>query len=148
MGLDQMLYRRNYVGNTYKITVENPDEKYNLPKIDADKIVDVVEEVMYWRKANQIHKWFVDNIQNGVDDCGNYAVSLEKLQELVDLCKQVLENPEKASELLPTQSGFFFGGIEYDEYYFEDLEKTIKGLEEIMPTIDGFNNSLEYSSSW
>jgi len=148
MGLDQMLYRRNYVGNTYKITVENPDEKYNLPKIDADKIVDVVEEVMYWRKANQIHKWFVDNIQNGVDDCGTYAVSLEKLQELVDLCKQVLENPQKASELLPTQSGFFFGGIEYDEYYFEDLEKTIKGLEEIMPTIDGFNNSLEYSSSW
>ena len=143
-----MLYRRNYVGNTYKITVENPDEKYNLPKIDADKIVDVVEEVMYWRKANQIHKWFVDNIQNGVDDCGTYAVSLEKLQELVDLCKQVLENPEKASELLPTQSGFFFGGIEYDEYYFEDLEKTIKGLEEIMPTIDGLNNSLEYSSSW
>ena len=148
MGLDQMLYRRNYVGNTYKITVENPDEKYNLPKIDADKIVEVVEEVMYWRKANQIHKWFVDNIQNGVDDCGNYAVSLEKLQELVDLCKQVLENPEKASELLPTQSGFFFGGIEYDEYYFEDLEKTIKGLEEIIPTIDGLNNSLEYSSSW
>ena len=148
MGLDQMLHRRTYVGRAYKINVENPDEKYNLPKIDADKIVDVVEEVMYWRKANQIHKWFVDNIQNGVDDCGNYAVSLEKLQELVDLCKQVLENPEKASELLPTQSGFLFGGIEYDEYYFEDLEKTIKGLEEIMPTIDGFNNSLEYSSSW
>ncbi len=148
MGLDQMLYRRTYVGSIHKITVENPDEKYNLPKIDADKIVGVVEEVMCWRKANQIHKWFVDNIQNGVDDCGTYAVSLEKLQELVDLCKQVLENPEKASELLPTQSGFFFGGIEYDEYYFEDLEKTIKGLEEIMPTIDGFNNSLEYSSSW
>lgn len=148
MGLDQMLYRRTHVGSIHKITVENPDENYNLPKIDADKIVDVVEEVMYWRKANQIHKWFVDNIQNGVDDCGTYTVSLEKLQELVDLCKQVLENPEKASELLPTQSGFFFGGIEYDEYYFKDLEKTIKGLEEIMPTIDGFNNSFEYSSSW
>jgi hypothetical protein len=43
---------------------------------------EVIEEVMYWRKANQIHKWFVDNVQDGVDDCKEYWVSEEKLQEL------------------------------------------------------------------
>ena len=41
------------------------------------------EEVGYWRKANQIHKWFVDNVQDGVDDCGEYKVTKEQLIETV-----------------------------------------------------------------
>lgn len=45
-----------------------------------------------WRKANQIHKWFVDNVQNGNDDCGSYDVSVETLVRLHDTCKEVLES--------------------------------------------------------
>lgn len=36
---------------------------------------------------------------------------------------------DKASYLLPTRDGFFFGGTEYDEYYFKDLEDTKDILE-------------------
>ena len=31
-------------------------------------------EAGYWRKASAIHKWFVDNCQEGDDDCGTYLV--------------------------------------------------------------------------
>ena len=42
-------------------------------------------KVAYWRKANAIHGWFVDNIQDGVDDQNEYYVSKEKLEELKKL---------------------------------------------------------------
>ena len=29
----------------------------------------IIEQVGYWRKANQIHNWFVENVQDGEDDC-------------------------------------------------------------------------------
>lgn len=48
-------------------------------------------EEIYWRKANQIHNWFVQNVQSGEDDCGMYLVSKEKLQELVDICKEIVD---------------------------------------------------------
>ena len=48
--------------------------------------------VAYWRKANAIHKWFVENVQDGVDDCGRYEVTKEQLQELLKICLMVKEN--------------------------------------------------------
>jgi hypothetical protein len=100
--------------------------------------------VGYWRKANQIHKWFVDNVQKGNDDCKEYYVSEEKIKELYDLCTQINSNPEKAEELLPSHPGFFFGSYEYDEYYIKDIKHTIEILEPLLNS----DNSIYYSSSW
>lgn len=47
------------------------------------------EEIGYWRKANAIHKWFVDKIQDGEDDCGYYKVDKDQLEELLKTCKIV-----------------------------------------------------------
>ena len=46
--------------------------------------------VGYWRKANHIHKWFVDNVQDGEDDCREYDVSIEQLHELRNICFDIL----------------------------------------------------------
>ena len=35
-----------------------------------------------------------------------------------------------AEKLLPTQSGFLFGRTDIGEYYYQDLEKTVKIVEE------------------
>lgn len=43
-----------------------------------------------WRKANQIHNWFVGNVQNGVDDCDAHEVSKEQLEDLLEICTNVL----------------------------------------------------------
>ena len=102
-------------------------------------------EVGYWRKANHIHAWFVDNIQNGVDNCATYCVSPEALEELRKKCVEVLEKPELASEILPSRSGFFFGNTEYDEEYIVDLERTIEIIDWCLEQDFDY---FEYSSSW
>jgi hypothetical protein len=100
----------------------------------------------YWRKANQIHNWFVANVQEGKDECQEACVSREQLTELREVCQKILDNNELAEKLLPTASGFFFGGTEYDQWYFNDIEETIKIIDNalLMPKQWDFN----YRSSW
>lgn len=147
MGLDQYLYKKVWVNNnrknnTYQVvdkTVEIFDKEYPLKDLEY-----LVYEVGYWRKANQIHRWFVDNVQEGNDDCGEYYVSKEKIKELHDLCIEIINDPQKAGELLPAYPGFFFGSYEYDEYYMRDLQHTIGILEPLLNCNDG----IYYNSSW
>ena len=90
-------------------------------------------------------------MQNGVDDCGHYYVDPEKLEELLQLIKRVLEDHSLADELLPSQSGFFFGNTTYDEWYFEELESTKNGLENILSIFkeeETLRWDFEYHSSW
>lgn len=107
------------------------------------------EEVAYWRKANEIHAWFVKHIQDGEDDCDVHReVTKEDLQELLETVKTVQKNPLMADELLPTRSGFFFGGTEYDRWYFEDLRSTVEQVEKVLAETDFENEALYYISSW
>ena len=104
------------------------------------------EQVIYWRKANQVHNWFVLNAQDGEDNCKPCYVSKEQLVELKDLCEQVIEDNDKAEELLPTKAGFFFGSIDFDEGYFFDLEYTVKKIGEVLE--DERFTYFEYCSWW
>lgn len=152
MGLDQWLYKKSYIlsGNWIKedkrqeVTVTQGGEPD--PKIKSDRIKYVSEEIGYWRKANAIHKWFVDNVQDGKDDCGTYPVTRDQLSKLHALCKAVTEDNSKASELLPSQNGFFFGSTEYDEWYFKDISMTMAIIEDCLSEEDA--EEFEYSSSW
>src|SRR5437764_462698 len=94
MGLDMYLVKKTYVKN-HRFT--KPEEQYQVTiikggqpaAIKPERITAITEEVAYWRKANHIHKWFVDNVQDGVDDCKEYYVTREQLQELLSRCEQV-----------------------------------------------------------
>jgi len=95
MGLDMYLVRKKYIGAKYehrqvkgKVEIEIAGKK--LP-IEFDKISYIEEDVGYWRKANAIHKWFVDNVQDGNDDCREYYVDIDKLEELLNICKEIKE---------------------------------------------------------
>jgi hypothetical protein len=87
---------------------------------------------MYWRKANAIHRWFVDNVQGGNDDCRTYYVHHSRLRDLLGVINQVLDYPEEAEDILPTASGCFFGHTEYDEYYMDTLRHTQDRLAKIL----------------
>jgi hypothetical protein len=113
---------------------------------DDSPIKELKVKVAYWRKANAIHAWFVKNCQEGNDDCGYYDVSREQLVELRDLCQRVLDFKHLATELLPTQSGFFFGSTDFDQYYYQDLENTIKMIDRALLLPDSWD--MEYHSSW
>ena len=58
----------------------------------------------------------------------------------------VIADSTIAAELLPTESGFFFGNTHYDEYYYYDLERTRDALKTALE--DETDNEFEYSSSW
>lgn len=106
----------------------------------------LAEDVGYWRKANQVHNWFVQNVQNGEDDCGEYVVTREQLKALRDLCEEVLQNKERASELLPSRPGFFFGSTAYEAWYYDDLVRTLDIIGECMKQPEGVE--FIYHSSW
>jgi hypothetical protein len=153
MGLDMYLYRRHYVKNwdhytpekRFEISVKRGGVPYK--QFDASKCNFISEEIAYWRKANAIHFWFVNNVQGGRDDCGEYDLDNEKIATLVELCQKVLDNRDLAPKLLPTRSGFFFGSTEYDDYYFEDLQNTINMLTPYIND-EAFSVSYLYHSSW
>ena len=149
MGLDMYLNKRTYVqhwehngDDNYEVTVTKGGEP---TKINPKKVKYIIEEAGYWRKQNQIHRWFVENVQEGIDNCGEYYVSKEDLQTLLDLCQKVKADHSLADSLLPSASGFFFGGTEYDGWYFDGIDNTIQILEEALE--DG-NGEYLYSSSW
>lgn len=104
------------------------------------------EREWYWRKANAIHGWFVKNVQEDIDNCGDYPVSRDQLRELLDKVKEVRANPEKAEEILPTMQGVFFGDTSYGEWYFDDLEIAEQHLKEALEMPDDWN--FVYTSSW
>jgi hypothetical protein len=152
MGLDQYLYAKQY---TSESSFANPDTFSVLKEAIGTDIKFLVKEspsisvemkVGQWRKSNQIHQYFVDNCQGGEDDCRESYVDRSKIEELLDLCKQVLADHSKAEDLLPAQSGFFFGSTDYNEWYFSDLEDTVSILENCLTMDEGW--SFYYQSSW
>ena len=109
----------------------------------------IEEEVGYWRKANQIHRWFIENVQCGADDCMYHrALTKEDLENLKSVCDEVLANHELAPKLLPTLPGFFFGGTEYDKYYYEQLVNTSELCDRLIADTDFNKYELRYISSW
>ena len=155
MGLDMQLEKQTYVKNwNHKTDKHQVTIKLNnkiRKDINPSRISAIIEDVMYWRKANHIHSWFVSNVQDGVDDCGRYFVSIEKLKELAAQCDEVLKfDPSiSPSELLPTQEGFFFGGTKYDEYYYDQCKETSKVIKSLLKEDHNeYGGDYYYSSSW
>jgi hypothetical protein len=152
MGLDQYLTARKYV-STYREQDNELREKLiatlalteNHYSDEFGFSIEVPRH--YWRKANQIHGWFVENIQGGEDDCKDYHFTVGDIIPLRDLCKQVLDNHELAEDLLPVNGGFFFGSYEYDEYYFEQIQDTYTALTNIIHTSE-LGDYLVYRASW
>lgn len=78
-----------FYADHYKTYYSDWDEEHKYPQTR------IMEQVGYWRKANQIHNWFVNNIQDGRDDCNYHReVTKEDLSALLDVCKRVLDSCE------------------------------------------------------
>lgn len=137
------LYKKNYVKNwshmkpeeLHEVTVKKAGEVRK--DIKPERVSYITEDVMYWRKANAIHNWFVQNVQDGQDDCKDYWVSEKDLETLLNLCEEVLDH----SELI--------GGQIENGYSFENGKKVpniVEGkiikdptmAEQLLPVTDGF----------
>lgn len=157
MGLDMYLWANKYITGITEWDDEARKWKTN-PLADSVKelvnIKDACESVdsgltiefpvAYWRKANHIHGWFVENVQNNEDDCEQHYVSRQKLEKLRDTCQLAINTQD--SDLIPRIAGFFFGSDEVDEGYWWALENTIKQINKVLSLPDDI--SLYYQSSW
>ena len=145
MGLDMYLNAKRFLWHNESELADKLSE--NFPELGDARVKEVIAQAIYWRKSNAIHKWFVDNVQDGEDDCGNYEVSREQLAELLAVIEEVLADKKKAATLLPPQAGFFFGSTDVDDWYWEDLKQTKDKLEKLLAhEMPGW--WFEYHSSW
>jgi hypothetical protein len=157
MGLDMYLYADIYVSKEKfagpRAYVENPTYNKIIQALDLDPTnldggFKVQANIGYWRKANAIHMWFVNECAGGIDECQEINVYQDKLVELQKKCKQVLDADDAlvADAVLPTGAGFFFGSLMYDEWYYKDLTYTIELIDKAiaLPHTDNFI----YQASW
>ena len=159
MGLDMYLTKNTYVKNW----AHNPKTKHKVTvklnnkirkDIQPDRVSEIVEDVMYWRKANHIHAFFVDKCAAGEDICQRMYVPVETLEELATLCEQVLKfkaDDKSPKEILPTKAGFFFGGTEYDEYYYAQCKETAEVIRELLKEDNpegAYSGEFYYQASW
>jgi len=94
-------------------------------------------EVGYWRKANQIHKWFVNNCQDGVDDCRDGYASRKQLKELRDLCQTVVDN-SKLKDGTIINGYTFKNGKEIPKLEKGKIIENPETAQLLLPTRDGF----------
>ena len=164
MGLDMYLLAHKYVEKIDWNKVRDLDIDMDSPEavipqfnevVSIAGLADVAKDIYgarvqvtaaYWRKANMIHAWFVENVQKGIDDCGDYYVSQAKLKELYD--SVVLALAKRDPSYFPPQEGFFFGSTDIDEWYWRSLENTKAQLERIFALPNLSELSFSYNSSW
>lgn len=110
-----------------------------LPKAcDVATLVTLSVTVAYWRKANHIHYWFVQNVQDGRDECQKSYVSREKLRELLNLCRQVLSTVECVEGDVNTGRSYYPEGT-IEQHTKRGQIVAQKGItEKLLPTAEGF----------
>lgn len=145
-GLDQYLYADVYIPRWSHSSSDDrarADQVLEVAGLTAlqeeDAGVTVRATVGYWRKANQIHKWFVDNVQGGKDDCGTYYVDKGELEELHEKCILVLASSEMVPDNVSVgrqyepSTGSWRNMLEKGEVILDP-----KVAQEELPSADGF----------
>ncbi len=174
---DNGLYVSEYFGNGKQIL----EDLAKLPRLDGqiDQLTTIKRvgdtwivqtDAGYWRKANQIHNWFVEHTQDGVDECQYTLVPVEKLEQLQLTIRQALGGVkmppnddtkfnsynwtpsnkvrDRLNGLMPSTAGFFFGSTDYDKYYLWDLKETREILRKVLSKASKTNWEFIYHSSW
>lgn len=129
-------YRHFYTEKFYYWDVER---KYGRRRI--------IEQVGYWRKANQIHNWFVENIQDGVDDCDYHReITKADLEKLLAICNKI-------KDIAVMEEGSIVNGHSYKDGQwtpmFEDGAFIVNAdeIETLLPTQSGcFFGSTGYDT--
>lgn len=151
MGLDMYLSARRYCSGysdtEAHIQLTPLADKFLPPAEDAQTAITIERNVMYWRKANQIHSWFVTNVQNGTDDCSTYDVSREQLEELRDICVRVRDGTKLKKAKVT--NGYTFTATGQKKPILEDGEVMTNPelAKELLPCTKGFFfGSTDYNS--
>jgi hypothetical protein len=92
--------------------------------------------VGYWRKAHDVHDWFVRNVQGGVDECKPAPVRREELEELRTECLRQLVDMGDVDEHEDSEAG----------WRAYQLKSTVAQIDKAL--ILGTDWEFIYQSSW
>tara|TARA_R100000654_G_scaffold27319_1_gene51324 strand:- start:405 stop:980 length:576 start_codon:yes stop_codon:yes gene_type:complete len=145
MYLDGVFSKRAYFQEDRSVPMDDPIQSEslklalasigfpdNVPLDFSYRHFEVRLPLASWRKANQIHNYIVREIGKGIDDQKPIYLTDEHLEQILDVIREVGNDPVKAKKLLPPVEGFFFGSQEIDSYYWQDLAYTRKTLKKIL----------------
>lgn len=141
MGLDMMLYKKR---KKDKINDWN----------DWEEVSNKLKEIGYWRKANQVHKYFVDECNDGNDDnCAYYEVSKDVIEKLNFKCKEILDDVELIDDYVLQNYSYDKNEdgetIKKERYVPGKVIKDTSICEEQLPTQSGFFfGSTEYNECY
>lgn len=128
MGLDQKVVRMTPATFDKVRAWMEDSEAHELPYND-------IEPVWTGRKENHI-QCYIEGEVGEVNNLDYLPLDKEHIERLVDRLQRVKDDHSQAGVLLPTQPGFFFGGTDYDEFYFEDVEAELKEFRELLDSWD------------
>ena len=126
--------------------------EYSFTPVPTEKFEECFDEILkhyyghyvgYFRKVNCVYRYFEDKL---TDETA--WVTKDECEDIVKRCSAVLENPDLASELMPTRSGFFFGSTEYDKYYFSDLRDVRKQFKSFIKYFKTDDDLMFICMSW
>lgn len=123
-------------GEKVKITISGNKEK--IKNINTKKVTYIEEEVAYWRKANQIHNWFIKNCGDNDFMARSISINDEKLEELLKTIILVLKDSKLVKGKINNGYTFNKDGkkeeILIDGKYIKDSTTAQK----LLPTSEGF----------
>lgn len=104
---------------------------------DYEKLIDELNDIdcenfeflAYFRKVNFLFEFFSGSLN---EEETTAVITRGEMEELIEKCEFVLNNRDKASEILPTCDGFFFGSLDYDDYYFESVAEVLLSFQVIL----------------
>lgn len=115
----------------------------------CNKMYNEFEQFLYFRKMNHIHGWFVKNLQNGIDDCRVYKISISVIDKLLEELKHAMNNKKMSVDYFPMITGFCFGEYKYyDKCYMDSIRRLFDVFETIRNEMDFDVYNLYYEASW
>lgn len=131
---------RPIVAKNYEWKIRPFTEKIlELPELEAlvDSEVNGYWEQYdaYFRKVNFLFKYFED--RGKMVDQYYAFVEPEDVEDIIDKCQRINKDHSLADSLLPTQNGFFFGGTDYDDYYFYDIQDCLRQMKQYLKLFKG-----------
>ena len=140
--VDETEERLNEIKKKFENGNYSSEKEFDRLKNEYDEL-NPWKEVAYFRKVNFLLTFF----EYG-ENCSRLEIDDYKIDELLVKCKQVLEDHSLAETLLPTQSGFFFGDTEYNDWYFEDVKKVYDKFSEIAEDFNSDEDILTMVCWW
>ena len=152
MGLDMYIYRKNRGEEVAYWRKANAVLKWLERHLQTEEIENcreyyIPKEMLEDLKADCLKVLSKPELEYKEIKVKKYNFEKKDYVEGTEMAK-VLKDSSIAEELMPTESGFFFGPTLYDEWYLESLKNTVSQIDNILETTDFDEQDLYFNAWW